>query len=77
MAGISARQVAKLANISDAYPSLLESGERGKDRVGAEVVLGLARVFGVTPEWLLMGEGDAPKRDQVLDAVRRASGEAA
>jgi transcriptional regulator with XRE-family HTH domain len=73
MADISLRELGRLAGTSLAYPSLIESGVR--PRVGSDVLVGLARVLGVTLDWLASGTGPEPQTEDVIAAVKRAQEE--
>jgi transcriptional regulator with XRE-family HTH domain len=68
--GLSLRELAGLAGISKAYPSLIASGERTK--IGGDVAQKLAGVLGCTIDFLLKGAEPAPTREQVQAAVTTA-----
>ncbi len=52
--GITASELARRAKCSKSYLSELEHGKRG---VGAELLLSLANVLGVSMDWLMVGDG--------------------
>ena len=66
--GLSLRELSGLAELYQTHAALIENG-RG---VSTETAVKLARVFGVTTDWLLTGEGKSPRRDDVRAAVKRA-----
>lgn len=70
LAGLSARRVAILAG---RHPQWLTAVERGVNRAPSAVALSaVARVLGVTVEWLLEGTGGGP----TVGSVQAASEEA-
>jgi transcriptional regulator with XRE-family HTH domain len=66
-AGISARELARLAGVSAVYPSMIESGIR--QHIGAEVALRLVSALGLSIGWLINGAGRAPTESSVKAAV--------
>lgn len=60
--GLSQREVAGRAGLSHAALSKLETGQR--PRAEAWALLKIARVLGVSLDWLLSGEGPEPSFDQ-------------
>lgn len=68
-AGLSQRQLAKLAGVSSAY---IANVERGLFGIGAKKCLKIASVLGVPPEWLLLGQGDEPSERTIRRASRAA-----
>lgn len=68
-AGLSARQLALNADLSPGMVSLIERGDRGGS-IRATTIDALARALGVSPAWLLNGDGDGPDAD---DAKRGAA----
>lgn len=72
LAGISGRELGRLAGISETFPSMIESGER--PRVEAHCVGRLADVLGVTCDWLISGKGRLPNQAEVAQAVERSRG---
>jgi transcriptional regulator with XRE-family HTH domain len=69
-AGLSARQLAILAEISESYPGLIESGAR-KD-IGAEIAAKLCTVLGCSLDYLVRGVGDPPTPREIAVAVALA-----
>jgi len=68
-AGLSQTDVAKIVNCTPAAISYLECGR--SRACGAWMAVRLARLFGVSVDYLLEG-GDAPDRDSVARAVAAA-----
>lgn len=69
-AGISARELDRLARLAEGHTALLEAGK--KNDVETRTVAKLARALGVTLDWLVLGEGDPPADEKILEAVRVA-----
>lgn len=69
MAGISARELDRLAGLSENHTSLLESVVRD---VRTETAAAIARTLGVSLDWLVLGEGKAPTERTVRAAVETA-----
>jgi transcriptional regulator with XRE-family HTH domain len=67
---LSLRELAGLAGVSNAYPSLIESGQR--ENIGADILAKLAGVLGTTIDYLLTGAGGAPSQRRVRAAVKAA-----
>jgi transcriptional regulator with XRE-family HTH domain len=69
-AGISARDLDRLAGITEGHTSLIEAvlGEQ----VSAQTLAPIARVLGTTLDWLVTGEGAEPSREAVRSAVDSA-----
>jgi transcriptional regulator with XRE-family HTH domain len=67
LGGISSRELGALAGLSETYPGLIESKER--EEVGADAVAKLAKVLGVTTDYLILGVGKSPTKRQVTAAV--------
>jgi transcriptional regulator with XRE-family HTH domain len=57
--GLKARELARLAGLSESHPTLLESGRQGRGHVSADVASKLAKALEVSLEWLVNG-GEAP-----------------
>ncbi len=70
LAGISQRELARLAKIAAPHPSFLESGRKRDAR--ASTLAAIAGALGVTMDWMINGTGDPPTRDCVLAAVTAA-----
>lgn len=70
LAGLSSREVDRLAGLTLGHAHLIESGRR--PRIEVETAQGLARVFGTSIDWLASGLGTAPSEQQIADAVSRA-----
>ncbi len=76
LAGISARELDRLARRTEGHASLIES----RPNAGAEMgtVEAYASVFGLSLDWLVRGAGRAPSKATVVAAVeaaRRAAAE--
>jgi transcriptional regulator with XRE-family HTH domain len=69
MSGLSARSLSKLAGLSAAHVSLIEAD---RPNLEAQTAAKLARVLGVTMEWLVNGTGDGPSAAAVAAAVHLA-----
>lgn len=69
IAGLSQRQLAKLAGVSPAYVANVERGLFG---IGARRCLKIACVLGVPPEWLLLGQGEQPSERTIRKASKAA-----
>lgn len=79
LARLTQRETARLVKtqsfrVSYVYLGQLEREER--KRPGAELVMELARVFGLSPEWLMRGTGRAPTERAIKSAVARAMSQA-
>lgn len=70
LAGISARKLSRLADLAPVHVSLIESNER--PRIEAETAEKLARVLGISLDWLISGTGKLPPARTVLAAVTAA-----
>lgn len=68
--GTSARTVDRLAGLTPGHTSLIEGGLRLN--VEARTAEALARVFGVSLDWLISGIGDAPSARRVRAALSKA-----
>lgn len=75
LAGISARELDRLAGRSVGHAALIERGDR--PRVEAETAAAYARVLDVDLNWLITGSGEKPLADSVVRAVDRAKKRAA
>ncbi len=71
LSGLSARALSRLAGLSAAHVSLIEDA---RPNLEAQTAAKLARVLGVTMEWLVSGTGAEPSAARVSDAVSAASG---
>lgn len=71
LAGISARELDRLAKTAGGHSSLIESGEVG-ERVSAKTVKQLAEVLGVSLDWLVGGKGREPTEAEARTAVDEA-----
>lgn len=69
-AGLSARELSKLAGVSNAYVTLLEGGRSAAP--SQAIVARLAKVLGTTSDWLGSGIGVAPSPKLLAEAVARA-----
>lgn len=70
LSGLSARRLGTLAGLSTATVALIESGERKAP--SAETLARLAKVLGVSLDWLISGAGDPPDEATVRAAVAAA-----
>ncbi len=64
------RELARIIDVSPAYPGLIERGERPE--IGSGVAAGIARTFGATIDYLVVGAGEPPTPDQAAAAVASA-----
>ena len=70
-AGIcSARELDKLADLTPCHTSLIESGRRPNPE--SETLRAIANTLGISLDWLVLGQGDPPREDDVRAAVERA-----
>jgi len=69
-AELSARELCRLAAISEGHVALIESGH--VRHVGGDTVLKIARVLGTSADWLLSGEGREPSDSAIRSAVAAA-----
>lgn len=70
MAGISCREVARLADIPQGIVSRTERSEKG---VASETLKRLSDVFGCSIDWLYLGRGGSPTKTEVLANVAKAA----
>lgn len=70
LAGVSARELGRLARLQHSHVSLIESGAVANVRV--DTLAALARALGCSLDWLVNGEGDAPSEATVRAAVDAA-----
>lgn len=68
--GLSARELDRLAEITEGHTSLIESGV--VQRVTADIASQLARPLGLSLDWLIEGKGPEPVEADVLRAVETA-----
>ncbi len=68
--GLSLRELARIARVSEAYPSLIVSGER--ENIGTDVARKLAVTLGCSIDYLATGTEPAPTKEQVAAAVEIA-----
>jgi transcriptional regulator with XRE-family HTH domain len=68
------RELDRLSGLGMGHVSMIESGRR--PNIEGATAVKLARVLGVSVDWLLTGEGDEPTTDQVRASVERARGSA-
>lgn len=72
-AGLSARGLDDLAGLTAGYTRLIEAGKRGN--IGSRTADAIARVLGVSLDWLIRGDGQEPtdlEMARALDTARRA-----
>ena len=69
LAGLSARELDRLAGIAEGHTSLLESivGD-----VKATTLAKIARVLGVSIDWFVNGTGAMPTRESLVSAIETA-----
>jgi transcriptional regulator with XRE-family HTH domain len=68
---LTGRELSTLAGLdSPTHVGLLEAGRRKKP--AATTLVGIARVFGVSVEWLVDGTPPAPEDEEIVAAVERA-----
>lgn len=74
-AGVSARELDRLAGLAEGHVSMLELRERrgeGGSRPHSRTAIRLATVLGASLEFLLLGEGAAPSTATMKAAVAAA-----
>lgn len=69
---MSARELDRLSEITEGHTSLIESGVV-RD-VGTQTLSKIAKVLGVSLDWLVTGQGKVPTARQVSAAVNAARG---
>jgi len=69
MAGLSARALSALAGLNHARVNQIETRV---ENVGSRTLASLARVLGISLDWLITGIGDPPTKESVRAAVERA-----
>lgn len=74
-AGISGRELDRLAGLGEGHVRLIETGER--PRIESATAMKLAATLGVSLDWLIAGRGAPPTRDEVAKAVASARRRAA
>ena len=63
----------ELSRVAGASPAVVYQIERGLiAKPSAEIAIQLARALGTTPEYLILGEGEAPGFEQIEAAFRTA-----
>lgn len=67
---MSARELSLLAGLSHGLVALIESGFVAQPSIGTSAAI--ARVLGVSLDWLINGIGDEPTVEQVCAAIERA-----
>lgn len=67
---LSSRQLSTLAGLASNYSAMIERRAAKNPAFGA--VLALARVLGISLDWLAYGVGEAPSREHVQAAVAQA-----
>ena len=70
IAGLSQRELARLAHLASTHVGLIESGH--VENPQTDTLCALARVLGCSLDWLLAGEGPPPTTEQVVAAIERA-----
>jgi transcriptional regulator with XRE-family HTH domain len=67
---LSARELDRLAGLHQGHVWAIENGHR--PNIETDTCIALARVLGVSLDWLLTGDAPGPKRADVTEAVNRA-----
>ena len=67
---MSCREVARLAGLTEGHVNQIE---RRNPRIEADTLASIARVFGVSLDWLYAGEGRAPSDRALAAAVAAAN----
>ena len=70
LVGLSARELDRLAGLAEGHCSLIENGTR--PHVEVRTAQSLARVLGVSLDWLIDGSGRTPSERAVRAAVESA-----
>jgi transcriptional regulator with XRE-family HTH domain len=70
VAEITRRELAHLANVAPTYPGQIELGQ--KENVGSRVLSELARVMGLSLDWLVDGKGSIPGACDIQEAIEKA-----
>ena len=71
---LSARELDRLANRTEGHANLIEVDPEARPRV--DVLTSYADVLGISLDWLVRGQGEAPRAEDVRAAVERARGAA-
>lgn len=71
LAGISAKQLDRLAGLGAGHTNMIESGTRVDIEGGT--LAKLCKALGVSLDWLLLGGGKAPTVNSVRSAIALAS----
>lgn len=66
LSGLTARSLSMLAGLSPGLISLIENGVRS---LGGDSATKLAIAVGVSLDWLLLGIGDEPTKEQIAQAI--------
>lgn len=69
LGALSARELDRLAEMTEGHTSLLESVV---ENVRTDTLAKLARTLGVSIDWLVTGEGAEPTADVVTSAIETA-----
>ena len=67
---LSAREMSRLAGLSESMWGLLEAGE--KTGPSAKTMVSIATLLGVTTDWIIARRGPDPSEESVRAAVERA-----
>lgn len=67
---LAARELDRLAELGEGHVSMIETNRR--PNIEARTATRLARVLGVSLDWLLGGSGPAPSPSEVTAAVKAA-----
>ena len=74
-AGVPRVRLSRLCGLTGSHLGLIISGHHASVR--ADLAAKIARTFGCSLEWLITGEGEAPKVDAVKAAIEAAQAAAA
>jgi len=70
LAGVKSRELDRLAGLSECHTQHIETGRRPNPETAT--IAPLARVLGVSLDWLIAGNGPAPEEAAVKAAVEQA-----
>jgi transcriptional regulator with XRE-family HTH domain len=70
LAQVSGSELARLSGLARSHVQLLESGARSTPQT--DTALALARVLGVSLDWLVRGIGPEPTADAIREAIAAA-----
>jgi transcriptional regulator with XRE-family HTH domain len=70
LAQLSRTDLSELAGLARGHVALLEAGKR--PNLGVFTIAPIARVLGVSLDWLIAGKGEPPPASTIQAAVKRA-----